>query len=383
MGRIKYMLITALLMVSCGRSGNTVIDGSLAGYNEKTIWLDRITLNSEITVDSTFTDEKGRFRFRFKQPDTTPGFYNLRYDKGLFTLLLSPGERVNINSLGNYARNYTVEGSNDSELVKELNAIMGSSFYTLDSLSRQLERTPDFDIVSRQRIFNEYETVYVRQKQEMIRFIVHNSTSLASLYALYQRLPNSARVFDRNDILYMKLVYDSLSVRYPDSPNVLSLKKDIEQIENESIMAQRIRSAMASPTPFPDLNLPDMPGNRIKLSSIKDKVILLDFWATGMPNSAFHNAELMEIYSDFFNRGFEIYQVSLDTSKSAWVTAISEQKPPWISVCDFMGADSPAAGSYNITRLPSNFLIDRQGNIVARDVSLEALPEELNKLITN
>jgi glutathione peroxidase-family protein len=109
-------------------------------------------------------------------------------------------------------------------------------------------------------------------------------------------------------------------------------------------------------------------------------VILVDFWAAEAGNSNALNAELKEIYDEYKDEGFRVYQVSADTSKVAWITAVQEQALPWISVCDFMGEASPMLRAYNVRKLPSNFLIDKQGNIIAKDLYSSALAARLAKI---
>ena len=78
--------------------------------------------------------------------------------------------------------------------------------------------------------------------------------------------------------------------------------------------------------------------------------------------------------------GFEVYQVAIDTSKAIWITAVQEQQLPWVSVSDLRGRGSAALGLYNVQKLPTNFLIDRNGTIVARDIYGEKLERELDEL---
>ena len=123
-------------------------------------------------------------------------------------------------------------------------------------------------------------------------------------------------------------------------------------------------------------------GKKQSLTALQEgKVLLLDFWSFGDSNALFRNAELKELYAKYHDKGFEIYQVSVDTSKPAWVEVVQMQKLPWISVCDFKGASSLAVQLFGITSIPQNFLFDREGNIVARNAYGEDLKKELKKLI--
>jgi peroxiredoxin len=110
---------------------------------------------------------------------------------------------------------------------------------------------------------------------------------------------------------------------------------------------------------------------------------LVDFWSAEAGNSNAFNAELKEIYDKYESQGFRVYQVSADTSKAAWITAVQEQRLPWISVCDFKGEASPMLRAYNVRKLPSNYLIDKQGNIIAKDIYSSALEARLAKIFND
>lgn len=380
-GKLKYILLASLIFAACGRGNQATIKGTFSGVNDKTVYVDLITINDIALVDTVVTDDKGRFKLRVSLPDAQPAFYNVRCNDQTITLLLSPGETVELRSLCNLARNYLVEGSEGSQQIRELNEIMYSSRGVLDSLSDLyiLMRPED---PARRSVLSQYSRMFVQQKRDMIKFIVNHPTSLSAVYALYQRMPNGDGIFnDAQDVVYYKMVADSLSSRFPGSPHVKSLLRDVELMNNRMQLNQMLSEAEVSDVEFPDIELPDMFGKRIKLSSLKGKVVLLDFWTAAAAENRLVNAELAEVYGEYAGDGFEIYQVSLDDSKSLWVTAVQEQKLPWISVCDFNGANSPAVRLYNITSLPANFLIDRNGRIVARNVPPERLAEQVRKLL--
>ena len=112
------------------------------------------------------------------------------------------------------------------------------------------------------------------------------------------------------------------------------------------------------------------------------KVVLLDFWSAELGNSNALNAELKEIYDTYRNADtpFEVYQVAIDTSKPLWITAVQEQQLPWISVSDLRGRASTSLGLYNVRKLPANFLIDKEGTLVARDIYGKTLDAKLRQL---
>ena len=120
---------------------------------------------------------------------------------------------------------------------------------------------------------------------------------------------------------------------------------------------------------------------KTKGTDLKGKTFLLMFWSAEAGNANSINADLKHIYDRFADKGFEIYQVGIDTSKALWVNTVQEQHLPWISVCDLRGANSPVLGVYNVSELPASYLIDTNGNIVAKNIYGEQLAAALTELV--
>jgi len=372
------IFILFVLLISCGRkSNNTHINGTFSGQIEQNIYLEQITISDILLIDSAKTNNKGNFKFKFHINEKHPVFYNLRINEHNVPLLLSAGEKLNINSLGNISRNYMVSGSEGTESIKEYNNKVVRLKEAIDTLNAIYYMGPRLDIIENlSRLLIEY-------KQDIIKYVVVNSNSLASIYALYQHFPTTGdRIFDKNsDILYYKMVYDSLCLLYPDSPHVISLKKDIDNMEHSRQADNMLAAARAETTAFPEIDLPDINDKKVKLSSLYGKVILLDFWMSASPDSKLNNADLKEIYQEFVDYGFEVYQVSLDDSKAQWINTVFEQNLTWISVRDMNGRSSMSARLYNVARVPANYLIDKEGNIVGKNLFGEELYSKIQEIL--
>lgn len=213
---------------------------------------------------------------------------------------------------------------------------------------------------------------------------MRNASSLAGLYALYQRLPGDDILFNgEGDIVYYRMVADSVSVNYPSSRYLTALQRDIKRMEEQRKLQTELSEQLANPVGFPPVSLPNIYGQKIDLADIvaKNKATLVYFWRADMPDSATSNAELKTIYEEYKKLGFEVYQISLDTSKPTWVNAVQNQKLPWYSLCDFRGASCPAYNAYNITSLPSNFMIDGEGNMVAKNLFGQELATQLYEML--
>ncbi len=378
----SFAIMVALgLLCSCGGERVT-IEGEFAACPNQSVMLEGVGANGTIEGDTlATTNNNGQFRLRISLPNNESSFYNLRCAERTIPLILSKGERVVVNSVPGLIDGYTVSGSKESELVREVKNIMRFGVAKLDSLATIYEKTSAKAL--QKTINDEYKKVYLDIKRSQIEFIVTHAGQLAAIYALNQQIPGDVSLFGgKNDIVYFRLVADEVAKNYPNSPYLAGLNAAIDEYDRAVEFNNLIEEALAAePANFPEIEISDMYGKKQSLTEVqKGKVLLLDFWTVGDENAPFRNAELKELYAKYHDKGFEIYQVSVDTSKPAWVEIVQRQKLPWISVCDFKGAGSPAVQLFGIASVPQNFLFDREGNIVARNAYGDNLTGELKKL---
>ncbi len=131
----------------------------------------------------------------------------------------------------------------------------------------------------------------------------------------------------------------------------------------------------------PDITLPTVNGDSIRLSSLKGKVVLLDFWASWCGPCRSSNKELTKLYPKYKAKGFEIFGVSLDDDKNKWRNAIKKDKITWLQVNDGGGWDAQTAVQWNINAIPTSYLIDKNGKLVARDLEGKELERALKDLL--
>ncbi len=372
-------LITGAVTVSCN-GDSARISGHFVGADRQTVYLERVMPGAAVPVlDTVVTNDKGEFTFRVSLPDREPAIFNLLYDGNKVPLLVSPRERVSVMSLGDLD-GYRVSGSPESELVWRLHRILSDGAASLDTLSTRYNLSSD----NRERFRREWIDKYLSVKRQQIAFIVENSSSLAAIYALYQRLPNDDVLFNGdNDVIYYQMVADSVSKRYPDSRYVQALRRDIEARTAGRELQNRLSSENGGipEIDYPEIELPDMYGQKVKLSSLAGNVIVLDFWSATDNRAALNNADMKELWTAHSGEGLAIYQVSLDTDRSLWVNTVQQQKLPWTTVCDFRGPATAGATFYNVTSLPANFIIDRQGVIVGKNLFGDALEKKLEEIL--
>ncbi len=376
MNRAIFAAMSLLAALSSCQSSKVKITGRFVGSPADMVYLEQVGTLEHSIIDSIKLGEDGGFALKIDNGTPTPTLYNVIYDNERIPLLLMAGDRVTLRSAGSVLRNYTVEGALESELLREFNkSYIEGALKLNDAVSRYT--ASDIDDEQREEIAREYTQIYRDIKRNQLRFIIEHKDRIAAVYALRQRLPNDAYLFNGDsDVIYYRTVAEGIEQTYPDSPYLPILRSQIARMDAQISLLSQVKQ-----TSFPEIAMPDMYGKVMKLSSLEGKVILLHFWSAAIGNGNAVNADLKKIYEKYHDRGFEIYQVAVDTSKAAWINAVQEQQLPWISVSDLLGDSSPALGVYNISKLPSNYLIDRSGNIVGKDLSGDKLDAEIQKNI--
>lgn len=354
-------------------NANAKISGRFVGLNADMVYLEKTKVAGGEIVDSVALDQDGYYQLEVKNLPETPSLYHVIYNKGRIPLLISRGEDIELKAMGNVLMSYTVSGSRESELLRIFNKEFIDGQFALDKIVRKYRMVDSLSMVG---LDQQYSAAYHAIKRKQIAFIIEHKASLAALYALYQRLPGDQHLTNiESDLIYYRTVLDAVSVKYPNSPFLLTLSNDIASLAARISLKKEIELRA-----YPELNGRDMYGNEVKLSSLDGNIILVDFWSAELGNSNIINADLKEIYERYKPHGFRVYQVSADISKVSWITAVQGQRLPWISVCDFAGEISPMLRAYNVQRLPTNYLIDRNGNIIAKNLYGKALEHRLAQM---
>ena len=379
-----FILIMLLAGFACSRN-KTEILGLVEGGFDETITLERLDVNRTTVIDSVKIKKDGSFSFKTQIEE--PELYILKNDHGdIVNLLLAPGERVSIStSSESFGSSYQVNGSEESEKIKLLVSHLDQTRKVQDSLLVLADSIGDPESPQTEIILNAYTQTIIKQKRFTIRYLIENMSSLSSVYALYQKYDEENLILGTEpDLQYFKAVADSLQIRHPNSSLTKSLLANIERREadwKETAHMNELLSMVDEVSGMLDLTIPDRDGNEVILSSFKGKVILVTFWASGNDASIQALLKLQSTYNQYHDRGFEVYAISLDNNKISWMQAIDFNEFKWINVSELSYPDSRANVLYNVTTLPSSFLINREGDILAKNLSGKTLETWLDNLI--
>ncbi|MBK9272296.1 MAG: TlpA family protein disulfide reductase [Saprospiraceae bacterium] len=365
MKSILACLIISLAFFLNACQDGTCIQGHFSDAGEMNVSLERIGLdNTSVSVDNQKMSD-GKFKFLAKE-GLKPGLYRIRLGQQQMIFVLD-GTEKDIKLSGTLAGlnqgNYDVTGSAAASEVINVLKELSQGQLTADLAKSKIDAA-------------------------------QNPLS-AGLLAV-QLLGFRPEFIESH-----KAVAKNMKEKYPESEFTKSYESLIVQVEQQ-VMAEKATGSIQVGMPAPDIDLPSPKGKNYKLSDLKGKVVLIDFWASWCGPCRRANPHVVDIYKRYKSKGFTVYSVSLDgvdsrtkaqlgdpgqiqeftdRAKAAWVGAIEKDQLEWDThVSDLKKWECAPAQTYGVRSIPKTFLVDKDGNIAAIDPR-DNLEEEVKKLL--
>jgi len=383
MKKICLFIFGTLVLASCNKDPKFNIKGTVADAEGKMLYLEASGIEGIEPLDSVKLKSDGEFSFKQLRPES-PEFYRLRVDEKVINFSVDSIETLDVKAKYNdFSTGYTIDGSANCTKIKELTLMQIDLQKKIDGVVKASQQKKVANNVFEDSVSGMMNNYKDQVKTKYI-FAAPNMTY--AYFALFQTV-NGYLIFDpmnsKEDIKCFQAVATSLTNAYPNADRAKNLYNIvIKGLKNTRVAKNKtieIPQEKISEAGVIDIDLKDINGVSRKLSQLKGKVVLLDFTVYQSAVSAAHNFTLRDLYNKYAAQGLQIYQVSLDADEHFWKTATD--KLPWICVRDEDGVNSRYASLYNIKKVPSFFLINRDNELKARDESLKNLEEEVKKLL--
>lgn len=369
-----YLLVVTALLAACGahkdKSSSFELKGTLNNaLGGETVYFEELSPGGKVLLDSAKLDDKGNFSFNNVNPQA--GFYRIKVNEANFAMLiLDSTQKINITGdLKDLGNTYKAEGSPDTKIFLELNDLGKIIQLRADSFQQVFQGLLAIgkrDSATIDSINKAIEPAYMKMVSEhqkrVSQVVERNSGSLAALVGIQQLTPDDY-------IELYKKVYADLSAKYPKSKYLVNLKKNVDSY------ARIIENAVA-----PDFTLTTTEGKPMALSSLRGKVVLIDFWASWCGPCRKENPNVLNVYKKYHAKGFEILGVSLDDKAEKWKEAIEKDGLPWYHVSDLKGWESEPAKLYGVDAIPFTVLVDKEGKIIAKGLRAKTLEEKLAEI---
>lgn len=355
--------IVTTAMFSCSQPSFDV-NVDLQNAEGKLIYLQKVVNNEIVVLDSTtIQGNKANFIVENANPATrySVKIDGVKYPIGFFS------ENKNVSIVGdlNDNRNIIAHASNAQQLINEYNAEtnkFNEQFNELHQKYRTATQLKDYAAI--ERIENEYNQIENNKNNYQNLFLTKNSNSFVAPYILYNNRYN----YELNEL--------------EDLVNHFNIKEENDYLKllNEYIaILQRVDVGQ----PYLDFTQETPEGDWLSLSELvgKSKLLLIDFWASWCGPCRAENPNVVEVYNEYHEKGFDVLGVSLDMKKENWIKAIEDDGLIWHNISDLKYWNNEAAKSYGISSIPSNLLLDENGIIIAKNLRGEDLRKKVEEIL--
>lgn len=363
MRTLLAILVLALTIVSCQMTKDEFsIKGTIAGVETGKVYLQKIVDGRPQSIDTSEVVD-GKFSFTGKM--VLPDIRILRLnEKDYFAQLFLDNSTIKVAAKKDSLRATKITGSPTQDIFQvyltEL-ARLNKEVASLQAKYQTAMSNGNTDEAKKAEI--DFNAMMENMKFFTKNFVKEHNTSVVAAYLTLVQL---APQLEGPEL-------DSIVAKFPaeisQSEFVIKLKEMAEVLKKTSI------GVVA-----PDFTMNDPAGNPVSLSSLRGKVVMIDFWASWCAPCRQENPNVVKLYQKYHANGFEIIGVSLDRTKEEWVKAIADDQLSWVHVSDLKYWQNTAARLYSVSSIPQTYLLDKDGKIIAKGLKSEGLAAKLNEL---
>jgi len=365
---VTYLsFVFVLLLVACGNDGKQEFDGivkvsgEVKNAPEGPVELYKFVDESTEIISAIPMGSGGDFEYELSLEG--PGFFELHLMNQKVVKLALYSEDVEVYYDFNDEESLRIEGAEDSKNLQKIEALTVEYQKTINDLN-----TAYFEAMSKR----DQEAIKSVQTTAMnLEFTQGQKVKdvLSGMQGSFATMAGISMLNIKNDFQFIDELVTGLNEKYPNTNMIQSLLHQLDDMR-----------ALSIGQVAPEISLPNPEGEMVKLSDLRGKYVLIDFWAAWCRPCREENPNVVRLYNQYKDKGFEVFGVSLDRTKEAWVKAIADDNLTWTHVSDLKYFNSEAAALYQINAIPATYMLDPEGKIIGKDLRGASLENKLSEV---
>lgn len=383
---LSLLLIGSLLACNSGETDsddnklddNFTITGDIANGESLNFYLEALSQKGTINVANIQADESGHFELKGNIPGM--GLYQLRMGESkdkIIPLTLSPGDEIKIKStFTDFEKTPDVSGTDWAKVMTRYMKVYSDFRIKQEELQKQQTNLDNDEMMKR------YFDLKNKVDEFAIKEMKKDPGNAFNIVLSASALPNMGFEYWKEEYLYViQDVSEAFLKNYPKSPLSVTLSNQAYQLELEY---SKFKTNSSGTMDAPEIALTNPEGKEIRLSSLRGKYVLVDFWASWCGPCRQESPNVVRLFNKYKNQGFTVYSVSLDNNAAAWKAAIEKDGLIWPNhVSDLKGWETPLTQTYGFNSIPHTVLLNKEGKIIGVGLRGTSLEQKLKEIFKN